>query len=85
MVRSDGESTALLAGLERALDGRLAVLTGRSLADADRILDGRVAAVSGSHGLERRGAGGAVAVTPTHPAMEDARQPSRPSSASTRA
>jgi trehalose 6-phosphate phosphatase len=74
MVRSDGESTALLAGLERALDGRLAVLTGRSLADADRILDGRVAAVSGSHGLERRGAGGAVAVAPTHPAMEDARQ-----------
>lgn len=55
-VHGDPESAALLARLDADLGGRLAVLTGRSLADADRILSGQVEAVSGVHGLERRDA-----------------------------
>lgn len=74
MVQGDAESSALLAGLERSLGGRVAVLTGRALADADRILSGEVRAVSGSHGLERRDAAGALHVAPAHPALEDARR-----------
>jgi trehalose 6-phosphate phosphatase len=73
MVRGDAESFALLADLERALNGRLAVLTGRALADADRILANEVRAVSGSHGLERRDAQGRTHVAPAHPAMDEAR------------
>lgn len=73
MVHGDPESSALLAGLERALGGRVAVLTGRSLADADRILSGEVRAVSGSHGLERRDAEGRVHTASVHPAVADAR------------
>ncbi len=47
---------ALLAGLVRRLDGRIAVVSGRSVAQVDAIL-GPVAqdlAVSGSHGCEHR-------------------------------
>ena len=73
LVWGDAESSALLADLERALGGRLAVLTGRSLRDADRILSGEVRAVSGSHGLERRDAGGRTHVAPVHPALDEAR------------
>jgi trehalose 6-phosphate phosphatase len=74
MVAGDEESASLLAGLERALQGRIAVLTGRALADADRILSGEVRAVSGSHGLERRDAEGRTHTAPVHPAVDDARQ-----------
>lgn len=73
MVRGDPESSTLLAGIEGALEGRLAVLTGRSLADADRILSGEVRAVSGSHGLERRDSAGRVHTAPVHPTLSDAR------------
>lgn len=74
MVRGDAESSALLAGLDREFDGRLAVLTGRALADADRILSDEVRAVSGSHGLERRDAQGRTHVAPVHPALAEARE-----------
>ena len=73
LVWGDAESAVLLSGLEGALGGRLAVLTGRSLRDADRILSGEVRAVSGSHGLERRDAGGRTHVAPVHPALDEAR------------
>ncbi|MBW3618380.1 MAG: trehalose-phosphatase [Proteobacteria bacterium] len=73
LVWGDAESSALLADLQRALNGRLAVLTGRSLRDADRILSGEVLAVSGSHGLERRDAQGLAHVAPVHPALDEAR------------
>jgi trehalose 6-phosphate phosphatase len=74
MVWGDAESSSLLAGLERALHGRVAVLTGRALADADRILSSEVRAVSGSHGLERRDAHGRAHVAPVHPALDEARE-----------
>lgn len=53
-VGPQARRSSLLARLQEALDGRLAVVSGRSLADLDRILEGRVSAASGSHGLERR-------------------------------
>ena len=74
MVAGDAESASLLAGLEQLLDRRVAVLTGRALADADRILSGEVRAVSGSHGLERRDAEGRTHTADVHPAIADARR-----------
>jgi len=50
--------TALLKALQAALGGRLAVISGRTIADLDRILDGSVVALAGVHGLERRGVDG---------------------------
>jgi trehalose 6-phosphate phosphatase len=44
----------LLARLARGLEGRLAILSGRSLADLERHLGPGPFAVSGSHGLELR-------------------------------
>ena len=40
-VRPDPRRTSLLERLGRRLDGRLAVVTGRTLGDVDRILEGR--------------------------------------------
>lgn len=65
--------TRLLRGLDRALDGALAVVTGRTLADADRILEGSVAAVAAVHGLVRRHADGTLAATPLNGALAKAR------------
>lgn len=48
------ERTALMRALQAALGGRLAVISGRTIADLDRILDGAVPALAGVHGLERR-------------------------------
>ncbi len=50
----------LLAALEKALDGRLAVVSGRSLADLDRVLAGHVRALAAIHGLVRRRADGVI-------------------------
>lgn len=47
---------ALLARLHGALDGAVAVVSGRSLAELERYLDGFPGAIVGSHGAERRGA-----------------------------
>ena len=52
--------TALLHRLEEKLNGRLAVISGRSLGEVDRILDGAVEAVAAVHGLVRRSADGAL-------------------------
>lgn len=54
-VRPDPRRTSLLERLAGPLDGRLAVVSGRTLADVDRILEGSVAAVAAVHGLVRRG------------------------------
>jgi trehalose 6-phosphate phosphatase len=44
----------LLSELARKLNGRLAVLSGRSVAEIDRILGETVRSAAGVHGLERR-------------------------------
>ncbi len=65
--------TALLQGLGRGLDGRVAVISGRALSDMDRITAGAVVAASGVHGLEHRDAQGRVQASPPHPGLERAR------------
>jgi len=73
-VRPDPRRTGLLERLVNALDGRLAVVTGRTLADVDRILEGRVIAVAAVHGLVRRDAQGRLHERPPHPDLERARE-----------
>ncbi|MES2343121.1 MAG: trehalose-phosphatase [Pseudomonadota bacterium] len=71
-VTPDPRRTSILEALLGALDGRLAVVSGRTLADVDRILEGRVPAVAAVHGLVRRDADGEVAQTAPHPALPQA-------------
>lgn len=52
--------TAMLARLQDRLEGRLAVISGRDIADIDRICGGAVKVAAGIHGLERRHADGRV-------------------------
>jgi trehalose 6-phosphate phosphatase len=59
-VVPDATRRRLLARLSRALDGRLAVVSGRGLDDLDRVLDGEVTALGAVHGLVRRTAAGVV-------------------------
>lgn len=58
-IRVPGELHLLLHDLAERLDGRLAIVSGRSLADLDRHLPGQTIAMAGSHGLEVRLADGA--------------------------
>lgn len=71
-VGPDARRAALLDDLTRALDGRVAVVSGRGLDDLDRILEDRVKYVAAVHGLVRRGAHGVDRVQP-HPDLEHAR------------
>ena len=50
--------TALMKRLAERLGGRVAIVSGRTIAEVDRVLEGSVAAVAGVHGLERRRADG---------------------------
>lgn len=54
----DADRAALLARLERAMGGALAVISGRSLEDVRRILGAAPGAVGAVHGLVRRRADG---------------------------
>ena len=65
--------TRLLKRASRRLDGRLAVVSGRSLEDIDRILQGAVVAAAAVHGLVRRTASGSVLTQPPHPGLNYAR------------
>ena len=66
--------TSLLARLGAALDGRLAVISGRSLDDLDRILDGSVIAAAGVHGLQRRRGDGVLTAAPAVAEIAGARR-----------
>lgn len=66
--------TALLLRLGERLDGRLAILTGRTLQDADRILDGSVTTAAAVHGLVRRDPAGAVETSAPSPGIAAARE-----------
>lgn len=58
-VRADRPLRELLARLATRLENRIALVSGRSVADVDRIMGERLPiAVAGSHGLERRSAAG---------------------------
>jgi len=64
---------AQLHGLAQHLQGRLAILSGRTIADVDRILGGVVVPVAGVHGLERRGADGRIHRAEPSPGLAPAR------------
>jgi len=71
-VRPDPRRTDVLERLAEAANGRLAVVTGRTLADVDRILEGRVIAVAAVHGLVRRDPTGALHERSPHPGLREA-------------
>lgn len=72
MVGPDPRRTRLLERLAARLEGRLAIISGRSLEDLDRILEGRASAVAAVHGLVWRSADGQVVRTPPHPGLAHA-------------
>jgi trehalose 6-phosphate phosphatase len=70
-VAPERRRSAILRRLNILLDGRLAIVSGRRIADIDRILDGQVFAAAGAHGLERRTAGSRFEAEP-HPGVAQA-------------
>jgi trehalose 6-phosphate phosphatase len=73
-VRPLPRRTRTLRSVADALEGRVAVLTGRTLEDADRILDGAAPCVAAIHGLVRRMPWGAVVSAQPSPALAQARR-----------
>lgn len=68
-VHPEARRTQLLERLREGLDGRLAVVTGRTIADVDRILEGRITCVAAVHGLVRRNCDGTLHEPQPHPAL----------------
>lgn len=65
-VLADPRRTRVLLALDRALEGRLAVISGRTLNEIDRIADGAARSAAGVHGLQRRRRDGSiVAIQPS--------------------
>lgn len=73
----DPRLRALLGSLGTTLGGRLAILSGRSLADLTRRLDLAGIAMAGSHGLERRTADGTLTSAPIAPELAIATRAAR--------
>lgn len=71
-VVPDARRTALLRRLVAQLEGRIAIISGRTLAEIDRIADGAAVSASGVHGLERRRADGSLEHVTAAPAVRDA-------------
>jgi trehalose 6-phosphate phosphatase len=72
-VGPEAARSSLLRALGERLDGRLAVISGRTIAEVDRILDGAVVAVAGVHGLERRWPDGRIERPDPDPGLAIAR------------
>lgn len=70
-VVADPRRTQVLRRLAVRLEGRLAILSGRTLSEIDRITDGAVASAAGVHGLERRHQGEVLAAL-ADPALGEA-------------
>ena len=71
-VKPESWRSRLLRSLQTRLDGRLAVISGRTLSDVDAILEHSVTAVAAVHGLVRRASDGEIAATSPHPGLEGA-------------
>jgi trehalose 6-phosphate phosphatase len=69
-VAPTAERTALMKRLAMRLDGRLAIVSGRTIAEVDRVLQGAVTAVAGVHGLERRCPDGRLVRARPDPALD---------------
>ena len=72
-IRVPGALRALLDRLSRKLEGRLAIVSGRAIADLDLYVGTAGISVAGSHGLELRAPDGRVSRPPPVAALEDAR------------
>lgn len=68
-VGPEARRTGVLTRLIRRLGGRVAVVSGRTLAEIDRISDGAARAASGVHGLERRDHDGVLTRAGADPAL----------------
>lgn len=68
-VVPEARRTAVLKTLDRALDGRMAIVSGRTIAEIDRITDGAAGSASGVHGLEIRRRGGSIERATASPAV----------------
>lgn len=66
------ERTAALRAVADRLDGRVAIISGRTIAEIDRIAEASAASASGVHGLERRRADGSVHRAEAAPEVRDA-------------
>ncbi|OHB36694.1 MAG: trehalose-phosphatase [Phenylobacterium sp. RIFCSPHIGHO2_01_FULL_70_10] len=71
-VGPDPRRTAILEALVRRMDGRVAILSGRTLAEVDHIAGAAVGPVAAVHGLDRRRPDGALDPVPPHPALPEA-------------
>ena len=65
------ERTAALRAVAERLDGRVAIISGRTIAEIDRIAEASAASASGVHGLERRRADGSLHRTEAAPAVRE--------------
>jgi trehalose 6-phosphate phosphatase len=71
-VHPDARRTRLLERLRAGLDGRLAVVSGRTLEDIDRILEGRIVCAAAVHGLVLRECDGRTHAPEPHPGLTQA-------------
>lgn len=72
-IRVPGALRPLLERLGRKLEGRLAIVSGRSIADLDLYVATPGICVAGSHGLELRSPDGRTSSPPPVAALEEAR------------
>ena len=72
LVGPDPKRNRLLRDVAEAMEGRLAIISGRSIEEVDRITGGCIACVAGLHGLERRNWNGKLDSAPPHPQLEKA-------------
>jgi trehalose 6-phosphate phosphatase len=72
LVGPDPVRNGLLRDLSLALEGRLAIVSGRSIEDVDRIVGGCIECVAGLHGLERRSRSKGLEAAAPHPQLEKA-------------
>ena len=66
------ERTAALRAVADRLQGRVAIISGRTIAEIDRIAESSAASASGVHGLERRRADGSLDRAEPAPTVRDA-------------
>jgi trehalose 6-phosphate phosphatase len=71
-VVPDPRRTAVLRALFQRLGGRVAIISGRTLAEVDRISEATMRSASGVHGLERRRDDGTLVVGEPAPAVRTA-------------
>ncbi len=71
-VVPDAGRTAVLRAVTERLGGRVAIISGRTIAEIDRIAEASVGSASGVHGLERRLAGGEMQRAEPAEAVRDA-------------